>query len=372
VIAALLLLVAGQTTPQVAVDARSVRPGEVLRVTVRAASSDAPVIVRSFERDWPVYADGPGRWRALVGIDLDTRPGRYVLAVTTASGRVERTLDVQRRVFPTRRLTVDPDLVNPPPEMRERIDREARALREVWTTSSRERLWSAFVRPVPDAANSAFGTRSIYNGEARSPHGGADFSSPAGRPIEAPGAGRVVVAEPLYFTGNTVVIDHGQGLFSLLAHLSEIDVHPGEMVAGGEVLGKVGATGRVTGPHLHWTVRLNGARVDPLSLLYVTRSAPDAEQEREERGGGRYLADPENEGPAHKLGAGRRELVANCGKSFVERGDEVLPEQAHLLGQPALEPIRPGDHHVFAPVLLFRVEQLDHAEGGIVAQPRSE
>ena len=125
------------------------------------------------------------------------------------------------------------------------------------------------MRPVPDVANSAFGTHSVFNGKPTSQHTGADFLSPSGRPVEAPNAGRVVIAGPRYFSGNTVVIDHGQGLFSVLAHLSEIDVAVGDSVAAGRVVGKVGATGRVTGPHLHWAVRLNGARVDPLSLLDV-------------------------------------------------------------------------------------------------------
>ena len=131
------------------------------------------------------------------------------------------------------------------------------------------------IRPVPDEANSSFGTRSVYNGEARSPHGGTDFLSPTGRPIKAPAAGRVVLAGPQYFSGNTVIIDHGLGLFSLLAHMSEIDVKAGDRVTAGDVIGKVGATGRVTGPHLHWTVRLNNTRVDPLSLLYAVGSAAE-------------------------------------------------------------------------------------------------
>ena len=130
------------------------------------------------------------------------------------------------------------------------------------------------MRPVPDEANSAFGTRSILNGEPRSPHGGADFISPTGTPIKAPNAGRVVLAEDLYYTGNTVVLDHGLTLFSLFAHLSESNVKVGDTVAAGDVVGKVGATGRVTGPHLHWTVRINGARIDPLSLLAVMSETP--------------------------------------------------------------------------------------------------
>jgi murein DD-endopeptidase MepM/ murein hydrolase activator NlpD len=163
--------------------------------------------------------------------------------------------------------------VNPPPEVLARIEEEGREIARLWAQSDDERLWTtAFVRPVPQAANSAFGTRSVLNGEARSPHSGADFASPAGTPIQAPGAGRVVLARPLYYTGNTVMIDHGLGLVSLFAHLSAIEVQSGELVAAGAVVGQVGATGRVTGPHLHWAVRAAGARIDPLSLLAVLGS----------------------------------------------------------------------------------------------------
>ena len=125
------------------------------------------------------------------------------------------------------------------------------------------------MRPVPQEANSAFGTRSIFNGKPRNAHGGADFLSPAGTPIQAPNAGRIAIARNLYYSGNTVIIDHGLGLFSMLAHLSAIDVHEGDRVTAGQLLGRVGATGRVTGPHLHWAIRASGARVDPLSLLAV-------------------------------------------------------------------------------------------------------
>jgi murein DD-endopeptidase MepM/ murein hydrolase activator NlpD len=129
---------------------------------------------------------------------------------------------------------------------------------------------------VPDRANSVFGSRSVFNGQPRSPHGGADFASPSGRLIRAPNGGRVVLAEDLYFTGQSVVIDHGLGLVSLFAHLSSIDVAPDTIVTAGDALGRVGATGRVTGPHLHWTVRLAGTRVDPQSLMDVTAQPDDA------------------------------------------------------------------------------------------------
>jgi murein DD-endopeptidase MepM/ murein hydrolase activator NlpD len=174
------------------------------------------------------------------------------------------------RRFPTRVLKVDPALVNPPPEMDARIAREAAEVARLWGQSSPDRLWNGpFVPPVPNVVASQFGARSIYNGQARSPHSGADFPSPIGAPVAAPNGGRVVLAKDLYFTGNTVILDHGLGLFSLLAHLSVINVHEGDRVTTGQEVGKVGATGRVTGPHLHWAVRAGGARVDPISVLAV-------------------------------------------------------------------------------------------------------
>ena len=177
---------------------------------------------------------------------------------------------VKPKRFPTRRLTVAEGFVNPPPEVQDRIAKEASRLAALWSASSPTRRWTGpFVRPVSDPANSAFGSRSILNGQPRSPHGGADFLSAAGTPIHAPNDGLVVLADDLYYTGNTVVIDHGLGLLSLFAHLSETAVAEGQTVHAGDIVGRVGATGRVTGPHLHWTVRLGGARVDPLSLLSV-------------------------------------------------------------------------------------------------------
>jgi murein DD-endopeptidase MepM/ murein hydrolase activator NlpD len=253
--------------------ARSIRPGELVVLTVAARTTLSDVRARAFDRDWPAFTVDARTWRVLVGIDLDVRPRTYTVDITGRNDeaselKATHPLVVRPRQFRTRKLTVDPAFVNPPPEAAERIAREAAELNDLWTHSDATRLWSdAFVRPVPDDANSAFGTRSILNGEPRSPHSGADFNSAAGTPIKAPSAGRVVLAGDRYFTGNTVMIDHGLTVFSLFAHLSEIDVKVGDTVAAGDVIGKVGATGRVTGPHLHWSVRINGARVDPLSVL---------------------------------------------------------------------------------------------------------
>jgi murein DD-endopeptidase MepM/ murein hydrolase activator NlpD len=257
-------------------EARAIRPGEVVLLTIDVPDAAEQVSVRAFDRNWAAYHDAGSRtWHALVGIDLDTKIGPYDAIVTAGREHTTERLAVTRRVFPTRRLTVNPDLVHPPPDQKARVDREAQRLHEIWDHPAPQRLWTMpFERPVPDEANSAFGTRSIYNGESRPPHTGADFLSPIGRPVKAPNAGRIVLADPQYFSGNTVIIDHGLGLFSILAHLSEIDVKVGDVVTVGQIVGRVGATGRVTGPHLHWGVRLNNTRVDPLSLLYV--AGPDA------------------------------------------------------------------------------------------------
>ena len=255
---------------EVAARARALQPGELVVLTMTMPEAVERVRVRAFERDVEPYRVDDRVWRALVGIDLDVKPGTY--AVTVDGGVAHATYDlvVVKRAFRTRRLTVDEAFVTPPASEEERIAREARLLDGLWRSPAPTRLWNVpFVRPVPGAANSAFGTRSVFNGKPRNAHGGADFLSGTGTPIHAPNAGRVVLARDLYYSGNTVVIDHGLGLFSMLAHLSAIDVHEGDRVTTNQLVGLVGATGRVTGPHLHWAVRAGGARVDPLSILQL-------------------------------------------------------------------------------------------------------
>ena len=252
----------------VTADSPTARPGDVVVVTIGGAAASDTIRVHAFDRDLPSFPGAGGKRGALVGIDLEVRLGPHSVAVESGDRHASVTLQVVRRAFATRRLTVDPAFVNPPPSEVPRIERERAQLGKLWETWTPEKLWSgAFAAPVPEPANSAFGTRSILNGEPRSPHGGADFPSAAGTPIKAPNGGRVVVADTLYFTGNTVVVDHGLGLYSLFAHMTEMNVHTGDLVKTGEVLGTVGSTGRVTGPHLHWAVRLNGARVDPVALI---------------------------------------------------------------------------------------------------------
>jgi murein DD-endopeptidase MepM/ murein hydrolase activator NlpD len=258
----------------VTVTSRAMQPGELIVFTMTMAGEPSGADVSLFGRRAPAFPIGGGQWRALVGIDLDQKPGPYVAAIEARlpSGplRVTRPVVVTPKTFATRTLSVSPDFVNPPASQLQRIERDSAFLKEVFASSGTKRLWThSFTRPVPDAANSRFGTRSIFNGERRSPHGGADFASPLGRPVKAPNGGRVVAARELFFTGNVVIIDHGLGMFSLLAHLSRLDVKEGDDVKVGEIVGLVGATGRVTGPHLHWALTVAGARVDPVSALVL-------------------------------------------------------------------------------------------------------
>jgi murein DD-endopeptidase MepM/ murein hydrolase activator NlpD len=258
--------------------ARSLQPGELVILTIVSNTALSTIEVKAFghthrAQALPPTTTRPHAWIALVGIDLDVRPGTYTATVSATGpagmATAKHRLAVRAKRFATRRLTVDPDFVDPPASEAARIERESAALTAAWegTAGPSPAPELAFVPPVPDKANSAFGTRSIFNGERRNAHSGADFPSKAGEPIKAPAPGKVVIADDFYFSGGTVVIDHGLGVVSLFAHMSQILVKAGADVGAGEVLGLVGATGRVTGPHLHWTVRVNGARVDPLSLV---------------------------------------------------------------------------------------------------------
>jgi murein DD-endopeptidase MepM/ murein hydrolase activator NlpD len=259
-------------------DGRACQPGEVIRISVASAKPLKNIYARAFEKDFPFYASKtPLEWRGLIGIDLETKPDTYEVTLQASysdgtSETVTRKLEVKDKIFPTRRLTVDEKFVNPPPETLDRIREESKRLNEIFARATPERQWSGpFMAPVPGPPNSSFGKRSILNGQPRSPHSGADFDVGAGTPVRAPNSGKIVLASDLYYSGNTIIIDHGMGLYSHFAHLSRFAVKEGAEIKKRQVAGYVGSTGRVTGPHLHWSVRLAGARVDPLSLIAAVK-----------------------------------------------------------------------------------------------------
>ncbi len=273
---------AGESAPaepagfKVTHSARSLQPGEVVLITLESPDPLRDARCVAFGKTFPLFAgENPVEWRGLIGIDLDTPSGRHsvLLRGARANGTSFQTayeLNIRDKKFATRRLTVDERYVTPPRDVEERIRRESKRVEAIFATVAPRRIWQGrFVVPVPAPANSSFGRRSILNGKPRSPHAGTDFSAEAGTPVHAPNAGIVVLADDLYYSGITVIIDHGQGLYSYFAHMSSLAVHEGDRLETGTVVGRVGSTGRSTGPHLHWTVRLVGTRVDPLSLVKV-------------------------------------------------------------------------------------------------------
>jgi murein DD-endopeptidase MepM/ murein hydrolase activator NlpD len=171
--------------------------------------------------------------------------------------------------FTTERLKVAPNFVEPNPEQLARAEEDRAKLRVIFATVTPEKLWTGRFRIPLDGVKSGgnFGKRRVLNGTASSPHTGVDFPAATGTPVHAAQRGRVVLAEPLYFSGNTVLVDHGWGVYTLYGHFSEIDVKAGDMVETGALLGKVGATGRVTGPHLHWGLTIDQARVNAMAIV---------------------------------------------------------------------------------------------------------
>jgi murein DD-endopeptidase MepM/ murein hydrolase activator NlpD len=217
---------------------------------------------------------------AMVGIGLNAEPGSHTLELEYADGRTEtRHFDVAPKQYTEQHLTIDnPRMVNPAQEDLARIREESARMRAQYArfSSGAEHLMP-FLQPVEGPLSSSFGRRRVLNGQPRSPHSGLDIAANTGTLIASPAPGEVTLTGDFYFNGNTVFVDHGQGLVSMFCHLSAIGVTEGERVERGAVLGQVGATGRVTGPHLHWSVSMNGYRVDPVQVMALFQEVPAAD-----------------------------------------------------------------------------------------------
>jgi murein DD-endopeptidase MepM/ murein hydrolase activator NlpD len=215
-----------------------------------------------------------GGYAALFGIDLDTKPGNHVWRVGVVEpGRESRSAQgivrVLRRDFHVERLTVPNTMVDLDPETERRAVAEGKQLATLYRTITPERIWRGkFTAPVGTTkAGTGFGARRIINGQPRSPHSGNDYSAPKGTPVVAVNAGKVALVGEFFFPGRLVILDHGLGLYTAYFHLDTIAVVEGERVERGQTLGTVGATGRATGPHLHFGAQVAGARIDPTTLL---------------------------------------------------------------------------------------------------------
>lgn len=251
----------------------TVGQGQALQIDVPAEAG-----LESVSLEWRdksvTFGQVGDSWVTYMGADLDLKPGNYPAAIKMqfSDGRsrtINETIEVLAREFPKTELEVEKKYVSLSEENQARAARERKEIGEIYRRTTPEALWSEpFMVPIPGTTGGRnFGHRRVFNGQPRAPHSGADLTAATGTEILAANRGRVVLAKDLFFSGNAVFVDHGLGIYSVYLHLSEIQVETDQMVERGAVIGLAGATGRVTGPHLHWGVRAQGARVDPFSLL---------------------------------------------------------------------------------------------------------
>jgi murein DD-endopeptidase MepM/ murein hydrolase activator NlpD len=260
--------------------------GSLLLIEVKSTKSLVEVQGEWGGRTVPIWQEAARerQRKGLLAVDLEKAPGEYELKLTgqTAAGEkisCSAMVAVRKGLFATEKLQVGKEFVQPDPEQVKRANEERQKLRDIFDHVTPERLWDGNFRIPLDGVTtgSNFGKRRILNGNPGSPHGGMDLPGTTGTPVHAAQRGRVALAEELFFSGNTVVVDHGLGIYTFYGHLSEIDVKAGDAVETGIVLGKVGATGRVTGPHLHWGLTVERARVNPLLLVKLLSNPPSEE-----------------------------------------------------------------------------------------------
>ena len=246
-------------------------PGGIALVPIKKLGQTLPKVYYNNKRVM-VSADprDPNQWLAVAGISLDAKPGKQNLTVQNGSLKAENvSFVVSAKKYKEQHITIkDKRKVNPSAEDLKRIGAEKEKIADAFNTwNDTQSVNTLFILPVTGHLSSPFGLKRFFNKQPRQPHSGIDIAAPAGTPIVAPADATVVSTGDYFFNGNTVFLDHGQGLITMYCHMSEIAVSPGQKVRQGEKIGAVGKTGRVTGPHLHWGVSLNDARVNPTLFI---------------------------------------------------------------------------------------------------------
>jgi murein DD-endopeptidase MepM/ murein hydrolase activator NlpD len=248
--------------------------GDLTLIRIHTENANAPQVIWMGKEVFLVPNPQKTDWYGFLGADLTANPGHYKVVVKMPGSDAEKQLDVEIREkdYGVRRLTLPRNMVDLDAETLQRVKKESRRMETLWEAPSSVPLWSgSFLRPISGEVAGPFGQRSIINEQPRSPHSGIDLKGEMGTPIRAINHGQVVLTEDHFFTGLTVVIDHGGGIQSMYFHLARIAVQRGDRVAKGHIIGLVGSTGRATGPHLHWGIRMNGDRIDPLRLLALSQ-----------------------------------------------------------------------------------------------------
>jgi murein DD-endopeptidase MepM/ murein hydrolase activator NlpD len=255
------------------------QPAELVNGSPVVIEVTPPVRLTALSAKWLEHEvlfsyDAPTKtWYGIAGVSLETRPGIYPLELKGTTSRSGETtfsenITVRAAKYPTIAVTVAKRFTEPSKEQLERIHQDKTVKQDVFQHTDPEREWSGKFRPPVDVpVSDVFGTRRTFNGKVQSMHQGLDYAAPTGTSVSAANAGTVLLAGPLYFEGNCVVLDHGQGLLTLYLHLSEIKVKQGDRIARGQEIGLSGGTGRATGPHLHLAVRWQGVYLNPATLL---------------------------------------------------------------------------------------------------------
>lgn len=243
------------------------RPGDVFSIKITGIKTAGPPAAVLKSKQFNFNSCGEGCFIALGAVDVETRPGIYRIKLHIGKKISNLKLTVRRISFPTLFLTLPEDKVTLSPEDMKRVEREAERLKTIWKTAS-DRLWEgSFMLPLENDISTLFGTKRIINRKKISIHKGTDMRGKEGEEVKASNRGRVVFAEELFFGGNTIILDHGQGIFTIYMHLSAFNVKPEDIVSRGEIVGFVGSTGRSSGPHLHFGVKVMETSADPVSLV---------------------------------------------------------------------------------------------------------
>lgn len=259
-------LVHAETAPQpeVLFEPNNPGPGDIMVVTIKNITG---AVEGTFNSKKVYFNPSKESLKAIVGIDLSVVPGKYEMEISAAGNTMRRSVRVVRKKYGLQRLTLPKDMVELTPENEARVEREQHKMSAIWPNES-ELVWAGnFSNPLEGEIVTQFGVKRIINKIPKNPHSGVDVSGKEGDPVHAPNNGIVALVDDQFYSGNSVVLDHGQGIYTMFFHLSKILVSAGQKVKKGEVIALVGSTGRSTGAHLHWGARVQGAKVDPLELI---------------------------------------------------------------------------------------------------------